>query len=728
MFHLVILHGSLRLGATKAEGVEETERTAGVLVPNRPRNVPASPVRSFNPTGTAVTLHYTCFLPSRKTCSRNNAVSWEYESKPETGGEEAAVTDLSQAHQALKQHFGYEAFRPGQEGVVEAILGRRDALAVMPTGAGKSVCYQVPGVVMDGLALVVSPLVSLMGDQIMYVAPERLADPRFLEFAQRAAIPLVAVDEAHCVSQWGQDFRPSYLTIGDFIAQLPNRPVVAAFTATATARVRADIVRLLDLRDPYEVVTGFDRPNLYFGVERLDPKRKIARIAGYALEHAGDSGIVYCSTRKDTDKVHAALLEEGVRAARYHAGMSAADRAESQSAFIADDAPVMVATNAFGMGIDKSNVRYVIHHNMPGSIEAYYHEAGRAGRDGEPSTCLLYWSDGDVSTCRFFIEQESGNEELSPEEAEAVRASRRRLLAAMTGYCHTTGCLRRYILDYFGEQKVPSACRPTERADAAEASGAEPCGSKSSSRPEGRHVGLSPQSSAPEASSLTLRTTGDRGFSCGNCSNCAGEFESMDVTDTALAAMRCVQEGMVVDVLRGSQNAKLLDMHLDEAACYDTVNAPAAQVKEVIELLAAGGYLLITEGTYPVVGLGPRAREAAEEGFSLSMKRVLRKPERTRSAAGGSHVFGSSGAPANDADPELFERLRTLRKRLADEAGKPPYIVFSDAALRDMCAKRPATDEEFLEVSGVGATKLARYGEAFLSEIAAFEQGLANGR
>ncbi len=488
------------------------------------------------------------------------------------------MTDLSQARQALKQHFGYEAFRPGQEGVVEAILGCRDALAVMPTGAGKSVCYQVPGVVMDGLALVVSPLVSLMGDQvralldagirgaylnstltpgqqstvlrraldgayqIMYVAPERLADPRFLEFAQRAAIPLVAVDEAHCVSQWGQDFRPSYLTIGDFIAQLPSRPVVAAFTATATARVRADIVRLLDLRDPYEVVTGFDRPNLYFGVERLDPKRKIARIAGYALEHAGDSGIVYCSTRKDTDKVHAALLEAGIRAARYHAGMSAADRAESQRAFIADDAPVMVATNAFGMGIDKSNVRYVIHHNMPGSIEAYYQEAGRAGRDGEPSTCLLYWSDGDVSTCRFFIEQESGNEELTPEEADAVRASRRRLLAAMTGYCHTTGCLRCYILEYFGEQQVPSACQPTERADAAEASGTESCGSKSFSRPEGRHLGLSPQSSAPEASSLTLRTTGDRGFSCGNCSNCAGEFESMDVTDTALAVMRCVQE------------------------------------------------------------------------------------------------------------------------------------------------------------------------------------------
>lgn len=671
------------------------------------------------------------------------------------------MSELGAAREALKWHFGYEAFRPGQQGVVEAILGGRDAIAVMPTGAGKSVCYQVPGIVLNGLTLVVSPLVSLMGDQvralldagvrgaylnstltpgqqatvlrralagayqIMYVAPERLADPRFLDFAREAAIPLVAVDEAHCVSQWGQDFRPSYLTIGDFIEQLPTRPVVAAFTATATERVRRDIVRLLDLRTPYEVVTGFDRPNLYFGVERLEPKRKIARIASYALEHAADSGIVYCSTRKDTDKVHAALVEAGVRAARYHAGMPSAERTESQRAFIADDAPVMVATNAFGMGIDKSNVRYVIHHNMPGSIEAYYQEAGRAGRDGESSECLLFWSDGDVSTCRFFIEQESGNEELTPEEADAVRASRRRLLEAMTGYCHTTGCLRHYILDYFGEHSVPSACQPTELLDAAAASGTESCGSKPSSRPEGRFVGLSPQSSAPEAPSLTLRTTSE----CGNCSNCRGDFEAVDVTDTARAVMRCVKElrgrfgkGMVVDVLRGSQNAKLLDLHLDEAASYNTVNAPAAQVKEIIELLAAGGYLDITEGTYPTVGLGARAREAAEETFQLAMKRVARKPERVRPGAG--HVFGGSGAAAavGEVDPALFERLRALRKRLADEAGVPPYIVFSDATLRDMCARRPATDEEFLEVSGVGATKLARYGEAFLAELAAYEQ------
>ena len=683
------------------------------------------------------------------------------------------MVDAAAAKAALREHFGYEEFRPGQLGVVEAILGGRDALAVMPTGAGKSVCYQVPGIVLPGLALVVSPLVSLMGDQvralldagvrgaylnstltpgqqatvlrralagayqIMYVAPERLADPRFLEFAREASIPLVAVDEAHCVSQWGQDFRPSYLAVGDFIAQLPQRPVVAAFTATATERVRRDIVRLLDLRDAYEVVTGFDRPNLYFGVERMEPKRKLAWIGNYALAHPGDSGIVYCSTRKDTDRVHAALVAAGVRAARYHAGMSAADRTESQRAFIADDAPVMVATNAFGMGIDKSNVRYVVHHNMPGSIEAYYQEAGRAGRDGEPSTCMLLWSDGDVSTCRFFIEQESGNEELTPEEADAVRSSRRRLLEAMVGYCHTTGCLRRYILDYFGESEGGSSgdLRRGALQSARSGEAGEPATTAFS-----RFARTGDQEIAPTGvdAAETVREAyvvfGEDAApndavapadGCNNCSNCEGSFDAVDVTDTARAVMRCVQElrgrfgkGLVVDVLRGSKSAKVLDMHLDEAASYDTVDASAAQVKEVVELLAAGGYLVITEGTYPTVGLGPRAREAAEDGFSLTMKKVVRKADRTRSAGGSGRVFGGSGAVA-EVDPELFERLRALRKRLADEAEVPPYIVFSDATLRDMCAKRPATEDEFLDVSGVGATKLARYGEAFLAELAA---------
>lgn len=710
MFHLVILHGSLRLGATKAEGIEETERTAGVLVPNRPRNVPASPVRSFNPTGTADTLHYTCFLPSRKTCSRNNAVSWEYESKPETGGEEAAVTDLSQAHQALKQHFGYEAFRPGQEGVVEAILGRRDALAVMPTGAGKSVCYQVPGVVMDGLALVVSPLVSLMGDQvralldagirgaylnstltpgqqstvlrraldgayqIMYVAPERLADPRFLEFAQRAAIPLVAVDEAHCVSQWGQDFRPSYLTIGDFIAQLPNRPVVAAFTATATARVRADIVRLLDLRDPYEVVTGFDRPNLYFGVERLDPKRKIARIAGYALEHAGDSGIVYCSTRKDTDKVHAALLEEGVRAARYHAGMSAADRAESQSAFIADDAPVMVATNAFGMGIDKSNVRFVIHHNMPESIEAYYQEAGRAGRDGEPSRCTLLWNESDIVTRRRLLDSDYENERLTPEEQEAVRASKRRLLDAMVGYCRTTDCLHAYMTRYFGETAGAAA------------------------KTDGKCVG--------------------------GCANCEHTFETIDVTDIARAISRCVHDvnqhvgsGKIVKVLRGSKAQDLSYLNPESLPSFGMLDeVPEARIRDVLSQMATDGFLTIAEGRLPIVGFGPRAAETVAPEFHYDIKKIKRADARARRTPDVSTPAVGSYVP-DDGDEALFQKLRALRLDIARELGKPPYIVFSDKTLRDMVRVKPITDDQFLAVNGVGESKLKQYGERFLAAI-----------
>lgn len=605
------------------------------------------------------------------------------------------MTDLSQARQALKQHFGYEAFRPGQEGVVEAILGCRDALAVMPTGAGKSVCYQVPGVVMDGLALVVSPLVSLMGDQvralldagirgaylnstltpgqqstvlrraldgayqIMYVAPERLADPRFLEFAQRAAIPLVAVDEAHCVSQWGQDFRPSYLTIGDFIAQLPSRPVVAAFTATATARVRADIVRLLDLRDPYEVVTGFDRPNLYFGVERLDPKRKIARIAGYALEHAGDSGIVYCSTRKDTDKVHAALLEAGIRAARYHAGMSAADRAESQRAFIADDAPVMVATNAFGMGIDKSNVRFVIHHNMPESIEAYYQEAGRAGRDGEPSRCTLLWNESDIVTRRRLLDSDYENERLTPEEQEAVRASKRRLLDAMVGYCRTTDCLHAYMTRYFGETAGAAA------------------------KTDGKCVG--------------------------GCANCEHTFETIDVTDIARAISRCVHDvnqhvgsGKIVKVLRGSKAQDLSYLNPESLPSFGMLDeVPEARIRDVLSQMATDGFLTIAEGRLPIVGFGPRAAETVAPEFHYDIKKIKRADARARRTPDVSTPAVGSYVP-DDGDEALFQKLRALRLDIARELGKPPYIVFSDKTLRDMVRVKPITDDQFLAVNGVG--------------------------
>ncbi|MEG2261139.1 MAG: RecQ family ATP-dependent DNA helicase, partial [Raoultibacter sp.] len=638
------------------------------------------------------------------------------------------------AHGALVDYFGYEGFRPGQQTLVEAILSGRDALGVMPTGAGKSICYQVPGIVMEGLTLVVSPLVSLMGDQvralvdagvrgaflnssltpgqqrtvlgraidgtykIMYVAPERLSDPTFLDFTRKISIPLVAVDEAHCVSQWGQDFRPSYLGIAAFIDALPARPVVAAFTATATERVRRDITKLLALRTPTEVVTGFDRPNLFFGVQRKTPKEKRAWLQRYVADHAADSGIIYCSTRKDVDALCEQLTTAGVRAARYHAGMKSPERTESQRRFIDDDAAVMVATNAFGMGIDKSNVRYVVHHNMPGSIESYYQEAGRAGRDGEPSECVLLWSDSDIATCRYFIERDSTNEELSAEELDIVRATQRRLLEGMIGYCHTTGCLRAYILDYFGSEP---------------ATGSQPAaGSQSAAGSDGQpSYDLAPQTDMREAG-------------CAHCSNCKGEFEAIDVTPVARACVLCVKEmrwsygkGMIADVVRGSKAAKLIEADLDKLAAYGTVESSMSQVKEVIELLCAGGYLSISEGSYPVVGQGARIEEVLEADFTLSMKKIVKQAEEKRTAA--KRTRGARGA-VESVRPELFELLRTARKHIADAGQIPPYIVFSDATLRDMCAKLPTTPDEFLAVSGVGATKLERYGETFLEKIAEY--------
>ena len=640
---------------------------------------------------------------------------------------------LDDARAALTRYFGYRDFRAGQQFIVESVLQGRDALGVMPTGAGKSMCYQIPGIVMPGLALVVSPLVSLMGDQvralieagvrgsylnstltpgqqrtvmkravegtykIMYVAPERLADPVFREFVSQVEVPLIAVDEAHCVSQWGQDFRPSYLAIREFIESFEKRPIVVALTATATERVRNDITALLGLRDPAEIVTGFDRPNIRFGVERLEPKQKRARIAGYIAEHPRESGIIYCSTRKDVDALTEWLGQQGISATRYHAGMPAAHRQESQRRFIDDDALVMVATNAFGMGIDKSNVRYVIHYNMPKSIEAYYQEAGRAGRDGEPSECLLLWSDGDIATCRYFIEEGGGNDELSEEEVQRVKSAQRRMLDGMVGYCRTTGCLRRYILDYFGEDS-------RNEEGAASASSAE---------------------------------------SCGNCSNCLGDFDAIDVTDTAKQCVLCVREvqgafgkSMIADIVRGSRSQRVIEGELDRLQSYNTVSDSAAQVKEVIELLAAAGILDISDGTYPVVGLGARSFEAEQESFTFSMKKIRRpRKKAVRSSCDGVSSFGGSGTrgqrdghaasgvfgTSGGGEEELFERLRVLRKNIADANGIAPYIVFSDKALRDMCARMPATPEAFLLVSGVGEKKLERYGEEFLAEIAAFK-------
>lgn len=677
---------------------------------------------------------------------------------------------MADAQAALARYYGYSDFRPGQRMLIQAVLEGRDALGVMPTGAGKSLCYQIPGIVLPGLALVISPLVSLMGDQvrslidagvrgsylnstltpgqqrtvmkraeagtykIMYVAPERLADPLFRAFAARVTIPLIAVDEAHCVSQWGQDFRPSYLAIRDFVESLPSRPPLIALTATATDTVRRDIVGLLGLREPERVVTGYDRPNLRFGVEKLSPKHKRMRIAGFIAERPHDAGIVYCSTRKDVDALHAWLVGQGISAARYHAGMPAAERATSQQRFIDDDALIMVATNAFGMGIDKSNVRYVIHYNMPKSIEAYYQEAGRAGRDGEPSECLLLWGDGDVSTCRYFIEEAGGNDEMSEEEAERVRAAQRRMLEGMVGYCHTTGCLRRHILAYFGDESVQGEGSAEAAQEAGRAEGVSCLGGSS---PYGSLAGPSglrgTVREATSSHSSTYDASGSHSaFTCGNCSNCLGEFDSVDVTETARRCVQCVREvdgsfgkTMVADIVRGSKSARVLENNLDRLESYATVQDGAPQVKEIIELLAAEGFLSVSEGTYPVVGLGARAAEADAPDFSFAMKK-MRVPKKAKAAPGGfgasASAFGASGSSGAGAsgNDELFERLRALRKRIADASSLAPYMVFSDKSLRDMCARMPKTKMEFLEVNGVGETKLDRYGEAFLDEIEAY--------
>ena len=675
---------------------------------------------------------------------------------------------MEQARAVLASRFGYDAFRPGQEAVVSALLAGRDVLAVMPTGAGKSVCYQVPAVVMEGMALVVSPLVSLMADQVravqetgirgaylnstltpgqqaevlrraaggaydlMYVAPERLADPRFAEFARTARLALIAVDEAHCVSQWGQDFRPSYLSIGQFIAELPVRPPVAALTATATDLVRRDIVRLLGLRDAACTVTGFDRPNLRFAVERREPKQKLACLDAFIDERRAESGIVYCAKRATVEEVCDHLRERGIAATRYHAGLTAEERERNQRAFVNDTAPVMVATNAFGMGIDKSNVSYVVHYNMPGSVEAYYQEAGRAGRDGSPAECLLLWCDGDIATGRFFIEQESTHEGLTAEEAEVVRASRRRMLESMVGYCYTTGCLRAYILRYFGEgghdEALPSQGGATEVAPygGAGAGGANLLDGAACA-PDSRDGHAACDPTLRRGGSWSALPTEENSASSSAkrcCSNCDGEFEAVDVTAEARAIMRCVQalrgrfgKTTVVDVLRGADTENLRQWGLVNLPVYGTSEARRALLMEVVELLAADGYLAITEGKFPLVGFGPRYREAAEPDFALRIKQTPKV--RKGSAAKPPKAARPGAADLTEADVELFERLRALRLRLAQEAAVPPYVIFHDATLAAMAAARPVTEEELLALPGIGEKKLATYGKAFLEEIMA---------
>lgn len=636
----------------------------------------------------------------------------------------------------LKRYFGYSSFRPGQERMVFAILSGCDALGVMPTGAGKSICYQVPALMLPGLTLVVSPLVSLMADQvralkaagarpsylnstltpaqqntvlkrasegwyqIMYVAPERLADPRFLAFARAAAgpggigIPLVAVDEAHCVSQWGQDFRPSYLEIASFVAALPQRPVLAAFTATATERVRADISTMLGLRAPQTVTTGFDRPNLYFEVQELGDKAKVAWVRDYVRSHAQESGIVYCATRKKVDELAQDLMHElaplGVRVGHYHAGLSTEERRVNQEGFITDAIPVIVATNAFGMGIDKPNVRYVIHLNAPESIEAYYQEAGRAGRDGDPAGCVLLWNGADFNLRRRLIDRDPGDVELDEGQREQAKRNRFRLLSQMEGYCRTTDCLRAYILRYFGE-------------DERDREGASP---------------------APAVA---------RG--CGNCSNCLTSFEADDVTEAARAIMRFVSrhpdrfgKALIADVLHGANTERIRSLRLDSDSEYGKLaELPIARVRDTVEQLIGSGYLAVSMGQYPVIGMGDLGLAAlnSSEEFAFSIKRRKRGragSERARRAVDllrDEAALDSKSRIGDDA--ELFERLRALRRELAEWRDVPPYIVCSDKTLRGLCRHRPATREDLLEVSGIGERKADEFGEAFLKAISEFE-------
>ena len=629
------------------------------------------------------------------------------------------------ALEALNRYFGYDSFRPGQSGIVSAILTGHDVLGVMPTGAGKSICYQIPAAILPGVAIVISPLISLMRDQVdalndvglpaafinttqtpdeqdlvfaqalsgqiklLYVAPERLETERFRNFAVRVPISLVAVDEAHCVSQWGQDFRSSYLGIGEFIAGLPTRPTVAAFTATATERVRRDIVSILGLHTPSITVTGFDRPNLYFDVISMPRKDKASWVASYIASHPDESGIVYCATRKETEALAESLnsavtelraaggadvSDIGTIAVAYHGGMSADAREKAQRDFVTDRVPVVVATNAFGMGIDKSNVRFVIHHNMPESIEAYYQEAGRAGRDGEPSRCTLLWNESDIVTRRRLLDSDYENERLTPEEQEAVRASKRRLLDAMVGYCRTTDCLHAYMTRYFGETAGAAA------------------------KTDGKCVG--------------------------GCANCEHTFETIDVTDIARAVSRCVHDvnqhvgsGKIVKVLRGSKAQDLSYLNPESLLSFGMLDeVPEARIRDVLSQMATDGFLTIAEGRLPIVGFGPRAAETVAPEFHYDIKKIKRADARARRTPDVSTPAVGSYVP-DDGDEALFQKLRALRLDIARELGKPPYIVFSDKTLRDMVRVKPITDDQFLAVNGVGESKLKQYGERFMAAI-----------
>lgn len=598
----------------------------------------------------------------------------------------------------LKQYFGYDGFRDGQEVLIDSILEGKDTLGIMPTGSGKSLCFQIPALVMKGITLVISPLISLMKDQvgslnqagihaaflnssltnsqyhkaleyaragrypIIYVAPERLLTEEFLDFALHTDISMVAVDEAHCVSQWGQDFRPSYLKITDFIGRLPKRPVIAGFTATATKEVRDDIIHILMLRDPTVLTTGFDRPNLYFGVQ--SPKDKYGAVKNYLKSHYGESGIIYCLTRKNVDELCDKLKQDGFSVTKYHAGLDDEMRRRNQDDFIYDRHDIIIATNAFGMGIDKSNVRFVIHYNMPKNMENYYQEAGRAGRDGEPAECILYYSGQDVVTNQFFIENNRDNQEMDIRTAQIIQERERERLKKMTFYCFTNDCLRDYMLRYFGEY--------------------------------GSNY-------------------------CGNCSNCSTQFETVDVTETAHALIGCVSAcrqrygiNVIIDTLHGANNARIRKYHMDRNPFYGKLSkVPAYRLRQIINHLLLKNYLVLTDEEYAVVKLTELSKQVMEDERSISMKFPKEKEKEDKKSSKNK----AAGIVLQEKDTELFEALRKLRMQIAKEEKVPPYIIFSDKSLVHMCELKPETKSAMLEVSGVGEFKYKKYGERFLEII-----------
>lgn len=622
--------------------------------------------------------------------------------------------------QILKKYFGYDSFREGQELLIQGILEGKDVLGIMPTGAGKSICYQIPALMLPGITIVISPLISLMKDQvralneagvhaayinssltesqiskalynarcgqykIIYIAPERLESSLFRDFAMHTDISMITVDEAHCISQWGQDFRPSYLNILKLIYCLTCRPVISAFTATATRKVKEDIISVLGLVNPKVLITGFDRQNLYFEVK--ESKIKDAELLNYLNGHIMESGIIYCATRKNVDAVFELLVKKGYSAAKYHAGMSNEERKKNQDDFIYDNKLLIVATNAFGMGIDKSNVRFVIHYNMPQSMENYYQEVGRAGRDGEKADCILLYSPQDVVINQFLIDSKEVRAELDDREAYALRERDAIKLRQMANYCMSKECLRAYILRYFGE----------------EAKG-----------------------------------------NCGNCSNCLGEFEDKDVTGECIHVINCVMEtrqrfgiNMIISILRGEKNAKLLSYRFDKLESYGKEKGTNKDyLKQIIHQMIIENIARTTEDQYPILKLTGAAENYlwGDERLVMKVPKVLKPvveeiPKKLRAgkaaAKSGAADKSSTGVTSvsngnYDATRQtgLFEKLRQLRLEIAREEHMPPYIVFSDKTLVDMCAKLPETKEEMLTVMGVGEVKYQKYGERFLEVL-----------